>query len=378
MKNIEAMLLCFMCVGTYQAESADVIAQMRLADALRNDLVHYKRCYDSTKLYFKPFPIAQWPDFMDPTPRFQDSFVLSIPNGRVFGKSGMILVEERVLTETNMTPKRLNARKLQLYEHGIDTYKKIAGRVAVITTSCKSDGICFCHWMTRILGRLALLDLQHIEYDWLYVPAHAKFMKESLQALGVDLNKVIEPCDDMIYIQADELIVPSMVTSIISAEHPMASYCPEWLLNYLRDRLIPIAQQTTTLQHYPEKIFISRKDAGARQIINEDEVFHLFEQKGFEQCIVSDLSFLQQILLFHNAKVIVGAHGAGLINILFAQPGARVIEIFQARGFATYWYLSQMVGLEHTNVKTMEFQRSGSFMTTQIPLDIIQSVVDQL
>ena len=40
--------------------------------------------------------------------------------------------------------------------------------------------------------------------------------------------------------------------------------------------------------------------------------------------------------MFHDADVIVGAHGAGMANILLARPGATVIEI-HCRGNETRW-----------------------------------------
>ena len=50
-------------------------------------------------------------------------------------------------------------------------------------------------------------------------------------------------------------------------------------------------------------------------------------KKGFTSYKVGQLSFKQQIHLFKNAKIIVGAHGAAFANLAFCNPGTQIIEI---------------------------------------------------
>jgi hypothetical protein len=51
--------------------------------------------------------------------------------------------------------------------------------------------------------------------------------------------------------------------------------------------------------------------------------------------------------LFHEARCIVGAHGAGFANLLFAGR-ARVLELFSRDGFKPlYFFLCHSLGLQH-------------------------------
>ena len=48
---------------------------------------------------------------------------------------------------------------------------------------------------------------------------------------------------------------------------------------------------------------------------------------GFSIHETGKMSFFEQIYLFNNAKVIVGAHGAAFTNLVFCKPKTKIIEI---------------------------------------------------
>jgi len=74
------------------------------------------------------------------------------------------------------------------------------------------------------------------------------------------------------------------------------------------------------------RLYISRAHS-SRAIANEDMLLPLLFQHGFKAVFAEDMTIRQQLAMFSSAKIIVGAHGAGLTNILWLRPGAKVIEI---------------------------------------------------
>ncbi len=48
---------------------------------------------------------------------------------------------------------------------------------------------------------------------------------------------------------------------------------------------------------------------------------------GIEPVVLSGLDLDEQIALFRDARLVIGAHGAGLANIVFCQPGALLYEL---------------------------------------------------
>nr|WP_256386508.1 glycosyltransferase family 61 protein [Hydrocoleum sp. CS-953] len=60
------------------------------------------------------------------------------------------------------------------------------------------------------------------------------------------------------------------------------------------------------------------------------------------------MSLENQIATFAHAKIIVAPHGSGLTNIVFCNPGTKVIELFSPHYLRYYyWHISQLLGLEH-------------------------------
>lgn len=78
------------------------------------------------------------------------------------------------------------------------------------------------------------------------------------------------------------------------------------------------------------KLYVARTDAENRRMRNEDGLIAELESRGFKIVVPGSLSFLEQARLFRGADLVIGAHGAGMTNIVFCEPGAVVYEILPA------------------------------------------------
>ena len=60
------------------------------------------------------------------------------------------------------------------------------------------------------------------------------------------------------------------------------------------------------------------------------------------------MSMQEKVALMSRAEVVVGVCGAGLTNLVFANPGTKVIEIFPPNYIHfTYYILCHQLGLEY-------------------------------
>ena len=75
------------------------------------------------------------------------------------------------------------------------------------------------------------------------------------------------------------------------------------------------------------RMFISRRDAARRRLVNEDEIIEIVSAHGFEIVLPAMLNQVDQARLFTEAASVIGVAGAGLTNMLFAPTGATLIEL---------------------------------------------------
>jgi hypothetical protein len=348
-----------------------------LLDAIKqNKNIEYMHCLDGYHKKIKPFPLVDWPNLQPSDPFFLPTFFIKIPQGKVYSPRGYIFCNNLIIKDFMWSNIPAAEQMKRFHIEKLKNPTSIQGRVAVVT----HDGwFCYYHWMTEILGRLVLLEEYGIEYDWLYVTTNKPFMKDVLALWGIDENKIITPDGLTNYIQADELIVPSLVGTILPhIEHPFSSYMRPWIIERIRSKLLPFIDVNTDSKALEKRIFISRNDARIRRVLNEDDVFDLFKPFGFKRYVLGSLSLLEQMSLFNGADIIVASHGAGLTNLIFSKPGTRVIEFFQARPDATYWNLCQILGLNHTCIKTVEFEKNHSMKNTIVPLECFDEVLKEL
>ncbi len=93
------------------------------------------------------------------------------------------------------------------------------------------------------------------------------------------------------------------------------------------------------------RLWVSRSDTKKRRILNEEALMPVLEKYDFETVAPGTLSFPEQVRLFAGADAIAGTHGAGLTNILFSNPTARVLEIFPDNKLRnTYFLMARSAG----------------------------------
>lgn len=95
-------------------------------------------------------------------------------------------------------------------------------------------------------------------------------------------------------------------------------------------------------------IFISRRETHIRSLLNEEALCRHMVKAGFEIIVPAEMSVAAQIQTFREADVVIGCHGAGLANIVFCEPGTRVLELFpEYTVSAHFWMLAGLFGLNY-------------------------------
>ena len=235
--------------------------------------------------------------------------------------------------------------------------KRIEGRVFSLVQGASGNNNYF-HWIFDILPKIKLCSEHYLlkEIDFFYVPNLQNFQKQTLSILNIEEDKILNS-DLYRHIQASELIV---------VDHPwyhkgfildQVEFLPSWIIYWLKDVYLKYAKKFDN----NEKIYIDRTESKFNhcQIQNDNEIFNFLKEKGFSKYKVGELSFFEQIYLFNNAKIIIGAHGAAFTNLAFCKPDTKIIEIRPStQSNNNYKRISQISNLNYRLIKTKELDEN--------------------
>jgi hypothetical protein len=175
----------------------------------------------------------------------------------------------------------------------------------------------YYHFQVDILGKMlvALSFYPLVNYDYIILPnTPPSYVLEILEILGIIHKIRIEPKEPVTYSQ---LTIPSYCAS-------GDGYIPIELVRFLQDN---VAKNISNSKE-KSKIYISRKNAGWRRVINEELLEPILKKAGFKILCNENMSVKEQIVAFSNASTVISPHGAGLTNLIYCNAGTRVFEVF--------------------------------------------------
>lgn len=73
-----------------------------------------------------------------------------------------------------------------------------------------------------------------------------------------------------------------------------------------------------------DNIYLSRQRSRARRVSNQQELDELLIKFNFKTIYAEELTAIEQFSVFNNARIIISPHGAGLANLNFVKPNAKV------------------------------------------------------
>jgi hypothetical protein len=141
------------------------------------------------------------------------------------------------------------------------------------------------------------------------------YVHQWLDLLKINFIKVPESNN----IKVNQLLVPTIVR--------WAGNHDATILKELRKRTLDALSKHKDLKEKgPSKIFIVRN--GRRQIKNIAEIKSSLKEYGITFIDFDGMSVIEQVNIVRDAELIIGQHGAGLTNVIFAKENCTIVEIF--------------------------------------------------
>jgi len=250
--------------------------------------------------------------------------------------------------------------------------KQLSGTVATVAIPGAEN---FYHFLFDLLPRLHLLELagyDRLNLDSIVVNALSEpFQRELLAQFPFPMDMYIETSPEQ-NLSAELLVVPSLPRRFVRGS---------WVYRFLRDRLGSDGARDTTAA----RIYISRAKANRRRLRATPRFRAVLSERGFQEVVLEELPFFDQVRLVAGADVVMGDHGAGLSHIVFCKPDALVVEILSpAWPRPHFWAIARQLRLRygclfgHRPVRTLRPRHWGASADFWIDCNELDVLLDQL
>lgn len=224
----------------------------------------------------------------------------------------------------------------------------------------------YYHFLLEALPRLLLVkDIINNDpsIKILFNSPYRNFMTEVLDLLEIDNSRVIY-CDPEKIYHVDTLYFP---------KPPFMGYPSKEEIIRIRRRLLKAVKEYDDLDNGEapiekrDLIIVIERLETARHVKNTNELVEAI--KSFfpslkDKIVVFDgrLSVKDQIKLFKHAKFIIGPHGAGFTNMLFASPGTHNIEFLPENYLSIlYWHVAYALDIDHNHILIPGASKNSQF-----------------
>lgn len=157
-----------------------------------------------------------------------------------------------------------------------------------------------------------------------------KFVRESLELFGITTRDMIFHKEGMTY---NEVYVSSSLTFEGYPNNPPRD-------EFYKVLNVMVKNAKNNLAIYSEKIYVSRRTwihnkldnigtnyTQRRKMINEDTLVKGLIERGFVEVFTENMTMIEKINMFINAKYVIGAIGGGLCNLLFSSKETKCLCI---------------------------------------------------
>jgi len=214
----------------------------------------------------------------------------------------------------------------------------------------------YYHWIVEYLPKLRSMEKYTKETG--RVPKivvgsdPSGFVRDTLEFLGYGPNEYVETGRGTIF--AERLVVSPHRTHRFNHQHPensnynLSKRDITWLRNRVRSKV-----DTDNETKNDERVYVSRQNTDrGRMMVNYGEVMNLLRKRGFESYVLEEMLFKEQVKLFMEAEVVIGPHGAGLVNMIFADD-LTVVELHPRDTIRPhFYYLSDLLGFGYESMIT--------------------------
>ncbi len=283
--------------------------------------------------------------------------VATIQDATVIVGTNMIFVKEKIIChdlydfKSDSTSEELHNRcSIDRKNNQITWFRKHKNRIKISTAAVFLDACAhnYAHWVTEVLPRIAAFCKQD-SFNGIPIVVDDGLHINLMESLGpiVGGNREIYTLrkNESLFVEALFLVsaagyVPFGVKSRSYSTPSQGVFSPLGLTQMRKFFMEEI--EKFPKRQWPSKIFLLRKSS-ARNLLNENKLMLGLLERGFTPIDTNELTFLEQVQLFSNAREIVAVTGSSLVNAIFAGSGAKISVIMSKHKDMIYKYWLNML-----------------------------------
>ena len=251
--------------------------------------------------------------------------------------------------------------------------KKIKGTIFNLLQGASGEN--YFHFLCDILPKIWLLNtkVNINEIDFFLVNKRIKWQTNILNSLGINNNKIISAKNNR-HIHAEKVLSVTHPWYFSGYIQEQVSNLPSWIIYELRNNFLKKTSPKKNL-----KIFLDRSGSKFNhlKLINNQDVINFLKTKGYIILKPETLSLKDQVEIFNNANIIIGAHGAALTNIIFCEQKTNIIEIIpSSHPSKKCERISKVLNLNYFRLVTEDTKNDTNFpFYINIDLNILKNVI---
>ncbi|MBB6112886.1 Protein of unknown function [Mucilaginibacter lappiensis] len=200
----------------------------------------------------------------------------------------------------------------------------------------------YYHWICESLFRLWMVKEQ-LDSLILLLPEKyqgSEYVRASLEPFAL---KKIFFIPDQKSVLLNSLCVPQIKTKMEGYDRVALKEVSSFYRRHVSDK-----KRLNT--NFGERIYVSRRKAGRRHVINEEEVVDIMKKYDFIVLCNEDHGFFEQVAIHAHARYLVSIHGSGLTNMLFMPEGSSILEFHKQQTTSydwhsqIFWYMADALG----------------------------------
>ncbi|MGH8018614.1 MAG: glycosyltransferase family 61 protein [Opitutaceae bacterium] len=228
------------------------------------------------------------------------------------------------------------------------------------------------HWMTEVLYRLhGCLDDLPRDTRFLIPSKVSKVHRDALETFGIGSERLLG-MEHHDHFEFSDLWYSSPVTK--------SGYDVPEVARWVRDVFAAHGARedeiAASASARPEMLYITRRLASRRRIVNEAKLIAMLTAAGMACIECEKLSFAEQRAMFSRARIVIAPHGAGLVNLLFAPLGGRLLEIHPEEiptGATCYWSIANALGWSYHHLRGSISARGADSSDISVSVAGVQS-----